>query len=368
MKIKTDSSKQSGRRVFGFFLPACVALCLPALFAADPCPPQPSVLALTSDPLLKEVIHSRTAQHRVEVAADGISPSSREWLEGKRKGWAIEFQRGGGNLIMSGVVMKDHKMVDAGLRLFEWGFSRQNPSDGDFPDSGDAFHSTSVFASEVARSLLVLTEKQAEFAEVMPRVKALIPKLNAAAHWFLRPGVLEPGKQKDQLFTHRKWILAFALGGTSKLSGDAELARAAVTFAEEGLALQQEDGRNPERGGYDVSYQMVDAFQCSYYYTTLEPATSAELMARIRRMLEKTCQWEMRRLLPNGEIDVTGSTRMLIEHGHNGQLKHTNYPEVIQAFVHTALITGKPEYAEVAKRIARGQGWLGTAAGGSGSK
>jgi hypothetical protein len=75
--------------------------------------------------------------------------------------------------------------------------------------------------------------------------------------------------------------------------------------------------------------------------------------------VEKTCQWEMRHVLPSGEIDMTGSTRMLIERQHNGALKRTNYPEVVQAFVYTAKITGKPEYLDIARRIALSQGWIG---------
>ena len=338
----------------------CVLLFLPALMAADACRPAPTMVALSTDPFLAEIIHARVSRRQIDVAPNGASLYTREWLEGKRKSWAIEFQRGGGSLIAAGVALNDRKLVDTGLKIFEWGFSRQDPSDGGFPESADRFHSTSIFMFEVDRALLMLNEKRAEFAEFMPRVQAMIPRARAAAHWLLRPGVLEPGKQKDQPFTHRKWILAFTLGGAAKLTGDPELARAAVEFANEGLALQQEDGRNPERGGYDVSYQMVDALEGSYFYTTLDCGASAELMARVSRMIEKTCQWEMRRMRPNGEIDDTGSTRMGIEKLPDGSFKHTNYPEVVQSFTYAARITGKPEYFEVARRLARSQGWIKT--------
>lgn len=110
-------------------------------------------------------------------------------------------------------------------------------------------------------------------------------------------------------------------------------------------------------GGFDVSYQMVDALMGNLYYTTLDCPASAELMAAIRQMLEKTCRWEMKRMLPDGAIDVTGSTRMGIKRQHNGNLKSINYPEIVQAFVFTARITGNPEFLETAKRIAASQGW-----------
>jgi hypothetical protein len=343
--------------VYSLRVLAVTALLLPSLTATDTCPTAPSLSALAGDPFLKQVIDAPLGKHRLDVPEDGVSTLTRDWLQGKRKGWAVELQRGGGNLVTAGAVLGNHKMVDAGLRMFEWAFTRQDRHDGSFPESEDRFHSTSVFLMEVNRSLLLLKENSGGFAEFMPRVDAMLPEVTAAAHWFLRPGVLEPGKQKDQPFTHRKWILAFALGGASKLSGDPELARAAVAFAKEGVGLQQEDGRNPERGGYDVSYQMVDALMGSLYYTTLECPASADLMGAIRHMLEKTCRWEMKRMLPDGAIDVTGSTRMGIEHQHNGNLKSINYPEVVQAFVFAARITGNPEFLETAKRIAASQGW-----------
>jgi hypothetical protein len=75
-------------------------------------------------------------------------------------------------------------------------------------------------------------------------------------------------------------------------------------------------------------------------------------------MIEKTCRWEMRRILPNGEIDGAGSTRMLKESGRGGAIKHTNYKEIVQAFSYAAAITGDPAYAETAQLLARSQGWL----------
>jgi hypothetical protein len=311
---------------------------------------------MVEDPLLVQAVDRRTAGQRNTLGPDGASTLSREWVEGKRKDWFIENQRGGGDLIEAGVVLGDRKLVDAGLREFEWGYARQ-AKDGGFPETGDAFHSVSVYLIDSARALLVLRAKRDRFPEFVPRMEKMIPQVGAAAEWLLKPGVLEPGKRGDQRYTHRKWILAAALGEAAELTGDQRLARAAADFAAEGIALQHEDGENPEKGGFDVSYQMVDALQGARYYATLDCRTSAALMAQVRRMLEKTCHWEMQRVMANGEIDVTGSTRMLKEPGRNGAIKHTNYKEIIQAFSYTGAITGDPVYRETAERLARSQGW-----------
>lgn len=337
------------------------ALTLLALFAAPligaDCLAPGSMFSLIRDPLLLKAVHRRAVVQRNSIAPDGASALSREWVEGKRKDWFIENQRGGGDLIEAAVVLGDHKAVDAGLLELEWGYARQ-AQDGSFPESGDPFHSVSIFIVDSARALLVLREQRTEFAEFMPRLEKLIPHLAAAAAWLLEPRILDTGKRHDQPYTHRRWILAAALGEASQLTGDRRFANAAEAFAAEGIALQHEDGENPEKGGFDVSYQMVDALQGARYYTTLNCPAQAALMARVRRMIEQTCRWEMARISPSGEIDVQGSTRMLKEPGRSGAIKHTNYKEVVQAFSYAAAITGDPVYAQTAVRLAQSQGWL----------
>jgi hypothetical protein len=313
--------------------------------------------SLIDNPLLVQAVHRKVAGRPTGVAPDGASPLSREWVEGKRTDWFVENQRGGAGLIEAGVVLGDRKLVDAGLREFEWGYARQSV-DGSFPESGDAFHSVSIYVLDTARPLLVLRDRRDKFAEFMPRLEKLVPRVGAAAEWLLQPSVLEAGKLRDQPYTHRKWILAAALGETAQLTGNQRLAGAAADFAAEGIALQHDDGENPEKGGFDVSYQMVDALEGARYYATLDCRTSADLMSRVRRMIEKTCRWEMRRILATGEIDVTGSTRMLKEKGRAGAIKRTNYKEIVEAFTFASVITGDPVYAQTAGRLARFQGWL----------
>jgi hypothetical protein len=321
------------------------------------CQPPPSMLALIRHPLVVQAVHRRIAGQPTTMAPDGASKLSREWVEGKRKDWFIDNQRDGGDLIEAGVVLGDHKLVDNGLRELEWGYARQS-QDGSFPETGDAFHGVSTYVLDTARALLVLRDRREEFAEFIPRLEKMIPHVGAAAEWLLQPAVLEPGKRRDQPYTHRKWMLAAALGEAGQLSGNARLAVAATNFAAEGIVLQHEDGENPEKDGFDVSYQMVDALNGARYYTTLNCQTSADLMSRVRRMIERTCRWEMRRILATGEIDVTGSTRMLKEPARSGDIKHTNYKEVVEAFSFAAAITGDSLYAQTAERLARFQGWV----------
>jgi hypothetical protein len=227
-----------------------VAAVTVSLFAAD-CQAPPSMLTLIRDPLVVQAVHRRAAAHPGTLASDGASTLSQEWVEGKRKDWFIENQRGGGDLIEAGVVLGNHKLVDTGLREFEWGYARQT-KDGSFPESGDAFHSVSIFVLDTARALIVLREKRDDFPEFIPRMEKMIAHVGAAAEWLLQPRVLEAGKRHDQPYTHRKWILAAALGEAAQLTGNQRMARVAADFAAEGIALQQDDGENPENGGFSI--------------------------------------------------------------------------------------------------------------------
>ncbi len=321
------------------------------------CQAPPTMLSLIREPLLVKAIHRRMTGQAKSVAADGASTLSAEWVAGTRKDWFIENQRGGSDLVEAGVALGDRKLVDAGLREFEWGYARQ-AKDGGFPETGDPFHSTSIFVLDSGRALIALRERREEFPEFMPRLDKLAAQLGAAANWMLQPAVLERGKRGNMPYTHRRWIVAAALGQASQLTGNARFAKAAAEFAEDGIKLQREDGENPEKGGFDVSYQMVDGLNGSRYYTTLDCASQAELMARVRRMIEKTCRWEMRHISADGEVDVDGSTRMLKEKARSGVIKRPNYKEIVQTFTYATAITGDRAYIEVAERLAKNQGWL----------
>ena len=316
----------------------------------------PSMWVLVSAPLLVSAVHSRVRCNG--LSADGASTLTREWLEGKRKEWFAENQRGGAELVEAGIVRGDHHLVDAGLRMFEWGYARQ-AADGGFPESHDAFHSVSLFVVDSGRALLALREKREEFPEFVSRLEKLSGQLGAAAEWLLRPEVMVRGKKGNQPYTHRKWVLAAALGEAAQLAGKPALAQAAVEFANEGIGLQTAEGINPEKGGFDVSYQMVGVLEAARYYTTLDRGAPGGLMIRVRQMLEKACRWEQRRIQPDGKIDPAGSTRIFKEASRSGKIKQVNYREVVQAFSHVAVITGDKEFAETARVLAQGQGWLG---------
>src|SRR5579859_4701096 len=147
--------------------PMRICFLLPAIcLCATECAAPPTALDLISDSLLTTVVHKRAAAG-LKRASDGASTLSREWVEGRRQQWYIENQRGGCDFVEAGVVLDDPALVDKGLQIFEWGLARQNANDGSFPESGDPFHSVSIFVIDAGRSLIAIREKAARFKALM---------------------------------------------------------------------------------------------------------------------------------------------------------------------------------------------------------
>src|SRR5207253_6362168 len=90
---------------------------------------------------------------------------------------------------------------------------------------------------------------------LVARLAALLPRLHAAARWMAGSGVWKPGLAFDAACTHRRYLVAAALGLTSALTGDRKLRRLARRALVDGLNAQRRDGVQPENGGYDSSYQ-----------------------------------------------------------------------------------------------------------------
>lgn len=126
----------------------------------------------------------------------------------------------------------------------------------------------------------------------------------------------------------------------------------AEAWAVEGLLMQKGNGVNPEAGGWDVSYQMVGPLYALRY---IPVCGNDSLISRLCVMIQKALEWEITRMLPNGEIDISGSTRIGRENfGKN--VKTMNYYEAFQAFAYAGQIVN-PDWLIYADRIARLKGW-----------
>jgi hypothetical protein len=314
--------------------------------------PPTSLYAVARNELLDRALYIKPDRIVSHVASSGAVSVNGEWEHGRQKQFFIEQQRYGADLVQAGVMRKNQTLVEEGWRILAWGLARQGP-DGGFPGTGDPFHSTSMFVEGAARALLLQRQSGSESAEEF--VARYQPRVIAAAQWLMRPAVAEQGKKHNQPYTHRRWILAAALGQAAALNGDRRMAQAAAEYAREGLALQRPDGINPEKGGSDSSYQGFGILLAERYYLVCpDPALRAE----IRNMIERGLHWELTRVDGSGSVSTTGNSRVGKESGRSGAAKTVDYKSLLQAFTFGAALTGNQRYEKVAERIALGQKWL----------
>jgi hypothetical protein len=255
--------------------------------------------------------------------------------------------------VTAGVVCGDEAWISRGLQIVGWGFARQGTA-GDFPGTGDAYHSTELFIEGASRCWLLL--QQGGLADKYPEVRDAYPaKIHAAATWITAPEIAGEGKTRNAPFVHRRWIMAAALAEAAAVCGDRALAAAADAHADEGLRQQNPDGVNAERGGFDVNYQSAGLLMAARYFAV---ATSDALRRRTVEMLRLGLGWLADRIDAAGEVAIEGSTRTGKEKLRSGAVKTPNEWELAQTFCYGATLTGEERFRDAARRFIARQGGL----------
>lgn len=318
----------------------------PAFAAGDPTDYQ----ILGTSPLKEALYHrpERFVGSGQEARSGAWSPNDL-WEQGKATRWYIEQQRNGAAPVVGGTLMGVDSVAEAGFRAFDWGF-RQQQADGGFGSTGDAFHSTSFFVEAVAHTLLVL-EQSPQAGRYAARIAGYKPRLLRAARWMVQPQVLADGQRGNAPYTHRRYLVAAALGLTGKLCNDPALVAQSASFVADGLALQDPAGFNPERGGFDSSYDMVGIV---YAERWLKAFPDHPLAPRVEQMIARNLAWEQTRVLPSGEVRRDGNTRTNgQEVDRHGKVKSIAYNSVVEAFGFWGIWKQQPAVQATAWQVAR---------------
>jgi hypothetical protein len=341
-------------------LSAILCFCAIGFLAAQAAPPATGsvgtvdLLTPASDPFLVEVLYKQPKHLGSPGNATGaVSVNAQFEADGVTQ-WFIEQQRYGVDHVQAGVVLKKPDMVETGLRELGWGFARQGP-DGSFTGTGDPVHSTSLFLEAAARSALLLQKSKVPAFEA--KAKELTPKILAAARWMAKTDT-DPKKRVNALnpYTHRFFVRAAALGETAALTGDKALADAAAAYAREGLTKQLPDGTNPEKGGFDVSYQMVGLTYAMCYYSVCGDPT---LRAGLKTMAGKALASALPKVNPDGTVSLEGSTRVGQEQSRSGVTKTLDMKNILTGLIFADRSLGDPQFRNTAQRLAKGNGWIG---------
>jgi hypothetical protein len=306
--------------------------------------PELTLLSAAKNPVLKRMFEKQKGKFVYDVHPNGAISVNAEWEAGKSPKWFIEQQRYGADLIEAGIVLDEEARFREGLLVIRWGLQRQG-EDGGFPGTGDPFHSTSFFVEAFARSILLLKQSGRDPSTIDAKS---VQKLKAAAEWLMKPEVARRGENNNIPYTHRRWLLAAALGESAAVTGDRAMALAAERYAHEGLGLQTEEGINPEKGGGDVNYQAAGILFAARYYTV---CTDAALRGRIRTMIEKGLRWELTNVDSHGDVSDATSTRAGKEKGRSGAVKKIDYKVIIEVFTFGSAITGDATFEKIAAKI-----------------
>jgi hypothetical protein len=284
-----------------------------------------------------------------DSAPDGAyGPVNRKWDAHHKGEWYIEEQRFGGDVVAGGIATKNTDAIDRGMLILNWGFAQQKPDSGF--NSPDKFHSTSFFVEAAAHALLLLeaSEYSARYSQSIADMK---PKVHSAALWMTDPKNEIPGKKKNMPFTHRRYLVAAALGETGVLTSDSSLVRASEAFVRDGIALQSATGYNPERGGWDSSYHSKGmAFACRYYTIVADEDMKKELYP----MMDKAMKWEASRVNDDGTVNTEGNTRVggaKTETSRAGKPKTVEFRQVCRSLYYWSVISGDASYEKLAEKV-----------------
>ena len=313
--------------------------------------------AFEISPLMKDLLPTdRRTPPTDWQARSGAAGMNTRWETNRSLPWFIESQKEGWDWIAFGVATTNKNAVRWGMKVLAWGWERME-TDGSFKHP-DNYHSASFFIEATAHSILLL-ENSPWRAEFSGQLDVFKPKLLAAARWMIRPDIDTANWPDDEhypkifgerRYAHRRFLDAAALGEVALIFNDQPLREKSVWLARNGIAFQQPDGVNPERGGHDTSYQSLGLlYACRYYQMVADDTTRAEL----KPSLDKGFKWLQTRISPDGKIDGTGNTRTgpAGELGRNGKPKQLDYQTPTVVFAHWAQLTQNTDWEKTARRI-----------------
>jgi hypothetical protein len=306
-------------------------------------------LQYLSSPFLRAVNFRNLPRLSRTMAVSGANGINAAWEAGNSSKWYIESQRTGGELIISGLIAHDQQAIQNGLKMFEWALNHQE-SNGSFKGTGDTFHSTALFVEAAAHSLLLLqsSDSAKRYATQIGRYRTMVRK---AAQWMIQPTVWSQGLAHNRPFTHRYYLVASALGLSHLLTHDPQLLEPAHLALRQGLALQRRDGVNPERHGYDSSYQMLGLVYAQRWlvYFPQDP-----LNPQISAMLHRGMSWMRTRISAAGEIETAGNTRTGgQERRRSGKVKVVDFLTTVRGLAYWSNLTQDSRWESLAKLIVR---------------
>ncbi len=258
-----------------------------------------------------------------------------------------EFQRGAMHYMIRAVVRRDERGVDEAWRAIDAAFHEQTEQ-GKFGRDGAPHGGPSAVAfwlADLCHGLLILRESDLA-PKYQQKIDLLIPKIHKAAQWLALPKYQTRLKRDDADAPNRLLFDALAFGLSGLLTDDDSLKQVGRQFVDLAMARYREtDGVFVEKGGHDSSYQAVAALMLQVWAVHFpDPKLDAAI--------DRAVAWEVGRVGPDGQIDVTGNTRTgLGQERWMGRDKDVNQSEVTLCLLYHFARTGDTRSLDAARRI-----------------
>jgi hypothetical protein len=263
------------------------------------------------------------------------------------------MQRGGCWYLIGAVVAGDDLRAEAAWKSIEAAFARQlddggflsnpNPS-RDHKQSFDERVETAFFyLQELAHAILIVRASPME-ARFHDRIAALEPRINRACA-FVQSGY-DGIIRRSSKAANRIFIAAKAFGLCGKVLGSKQYLATSQRLVDVALGLRDVDGVFIENGGRDSSYNAVSLLMAQVLAFHLPDP-------KLQAALDRAMAWQRTRILPTGEVLVTGNTRTGLgqETSFGGGTKKVNYKEVALALYYFSATRDKPMVA-LAEKVA----------------
>jgi hypothetical protein len=201
---------------------------------------------------------------------------------------------------------------------------------------------TFFYLQELAHAIIIIQQSNME-PRFHDRINALLPKIRKAC--VLLSNNYDVIISDNTLAINRIVIAAKAFGLCGVILKDEKLIATSKKLIRHAISYRDKDGIFIEKGGRDSSYNAVSIFFGEVLALNLNiPEFEAVLPAAVK--------WEMSRVKPSGEVDVTDNTRTGVgKEFVAGHPKNVNTKEVVFAFTLYGLIYHDAKTLEVADRV-----------------
>ena len=276
---------------------------------------------------------------------------------------SVAFQRYSSEPIIYGVETKNVRLIETGVRAFEYAFAHQNP-DGSFPynpphavstpTAADIASPVAGFYSDFGHSLLLLQDcewfqKSEETANLRLRLNQLLKPATTSLIWLM--GQQAALRHYDLKTTNLLFLDAAAYYFAGKALKHSDAVKLGESFTRLALQQQTEVGFFWEKGGYDSSYQSVSLRLALWLYANLQSG-AVSLKRNLWIAIEKGIGWELTRILPTGEVLTEGNARVYSGgEKYFSKEKGVDYIQVILALNYYSKLSGDLVVQRVADQV-----------------